>query len=87
MCASPRAVCTIEQAAAAQGVSVAELSRSDARWWLGDGQHDLVGPRFASTWGGSDEEKAEAERVAAYQEAQRLKVRASEHAHERPQLP
>lgn len=68
-----QSVATLEQAAAEQGVSAAELSRSEAKW-LGGGQQDLVGPRFASAWGGSDEEAAEAERIAAYAEAQRLKV-------------
>ena len=53
-----------------QGVSVGRLRRSDARWM--DGKVDLIGPAFASTWGGSDEEKAEAERVRMHrQEANR----------------
>ena len=35
---------------------------------------DVVGLEFAATWGGSDEGKAEAERVAAYTEAHRRRL-------------
>ena len=59
-------VATFEQAALEQNVPVSRLRRSDARWM--DGRVDLVGPAFASTWGGSDEEAQEAERVRDYQE-------------------
>ena len=62
-----------KQAAAEQGVTAADLTKSDARW-MENSKVDLVGPAFASTWGGSDEEKAEAERVRAYAEAQRKRL-------------
>lgn len=57
-------VAPAEQAAAERGVSVGELTGRDARWI--DGKVDLVGPEFPATWGGSSEEKAEAERVESY---------------------
>lgn len=66
-------VSTAEQAAAERGVSVDALTGRDAKW-LGNGKPDLVGPRFESAWGGSAEEKREAERVAAYTEATRRRV-------------
>jgi hypothetical protein len=70
-------VATTEQAALEQGTTVGRLRKSDARW-LDNSKVDLVGPAFASTWGGSDEEKAEAQRVRDYQEQTRLRMEGSE---------
>lgn len=67
-------VATVEQAAAERGVSVGELTGRDARWEDGSGKADFVGPRFAATWGATTEEKQEAERIAAYTEANRKRV-------------
>jgi hypothetical protein len=63
-------VATTEQAAAERGVSVGNLTGRDARW-LSDGGVDFVGPRFDAAWGGSPEEKRQADRIVAYTEATR----------------
>lgn len=41
-------VATAEQAAAEQGVSVAQLIGRDARWEEGNGKADFVGPDFGA---------------------------------------
>jgi hypothetical protein len=66
-------VTTAEQAAAERGVSVGELTGRDARWF-GNGKTDYVGPAFDAAWGGSEEERQQAQRSADYTEALRRRL-------------
>ena len=68
-----QSVATLDQAAIERGVSTAELSKSDARW-MDDSRVDLVGPAFDAAWGGSDQEKQQAQRVAQYAEQTRKRL-------------
>ena len=60
-------VATVEQAALEQGVSVGRLRKSDARW-MDNTKQDLVGPAFASTWGGQRRGEGRGRAVRDYQE-------------------
>ena len=66
------AVATVDQAAAIAGTSPGQLTGREARWQ--NAETDLVGPSFAATWSGSDEEKHEAERERAYTQQLREKL-------------
>jgi hypothetical protein len=57
-------VATVEQQAAERGMTVAEFTNTEAAWQ--SGETDFVGPGFDAAWGGSDEEKAQAERAREY---------------------
>ena len=69
-CAS---VATVEQAAAEQGVTAAKLTGREASWQ--DGQADIIGPSFGAAWGGSPEEKEQANKIQQYAEATRKRLR------------
>jgi hypothetical protein len=66
------AVATLDQAAALEGKTVAQLTGREAIW--GVGEPDYVGPDFGAAWGGSAEEKAIAERVKDYTDATRKRI-------------
>jgi hypothetical protein len=53
-----------------------QLTGREARWE--NGQPDLIGPRFEPYWGGSDEEKREAERERNYAKQLRERLRGDE---------
>jgi hypothetical protein len=60
-------VATVEQHAAIQGKTVAQLTGREATWQKA--QTDLVGPDFPATWAGSPEEAVQAERQKVYRES------------------
>jgi hypothetical protein len=60
-------VATVEQYAALENKSVAELTGRAADWE--HGQTDFFGPRFDAAWAGTPEESAQAARVNSYQES------------------
>ena len=68
-CAS---VATVEQAAAEQGVTTAKMTGREASWQ--DGKADIVGPNFGAAWGGSPEEKEQANKIQQYAEATRKRL-------------
>jgi hypothetical protein len=66
-------VATIEQAAALQGVSVAELTNKAASW-QGNAKPDFFGPNFGAAWAGTPEEAAQAKRAQSYTEWMRKQI-------------
>ena len=65
-------VSTVDQAAAEQGISPAQLTGKEASWH--NGRVDYVGPRFDAAFDGTPEQAEQARRVQAYTEAQRRRL-------------
>jgi hypothetical protein len=66
-------VATLDQFAALEGKTTAELTGRDAQW-LDTGGVDFVGPRFGAAWAGSPEEAEQASRIERYTEAARKRL-------------
>jgi hypothetical protein len=65
-------VATVEQAAALEGKTAAELTGRVAKWQ--DGKPDIVGPSFPAVWRGSADETQVADAARDYAEAMRKRL-------------
>jgi hypothetical protein len=59
-------VATVDQFAALEGKTAAQLTGREARWEEEAGKTDVVGPNIPATWAGSDEERLQNERIKNY---------------------